>query len=113
MTSSDFTPLLENRVTLYRCGIRSHGYAQLRRLQRLRIYLSRWHGDNSDLRGLARPGRFIGANDVYHLAFVKDDKVLVGRRVAEADFFLAAHRLDFADSVFKEMRLMTAVAFVG
>ena len=55
----------------------------------------------------------MGTDDVYHLAFVKDDEVLIGLRVAQAHLFLAAHRFDFADGVFKEMRLMTAITFVG
>jgi hypothetical protein len=55
----------------------------------------------------------LGANDVYHLALVKDDDVLVGRRVAQAHPFLAAHRLDFADGVFGKLGPMTAVTFVG
>ena len=97
MTSSDCTPLLENRVTLYRRGKRRRGYARLRWMQRLRMCWSRRHRDNSDLRGFARPGRFIGANDVYHLAFVKDNIVLIGFRVAQAHLFLAAHGFDFAD----------------
>ena len=51
--------------------------------------------------------------NVYHLALIEHDRVLVGCRVNQVDHPRLAHRFEFSDRVLKEIRLVPAVAEIG
>jgi hypothetical protein len=53
------------------------------------------------------------AEDVYHLALVKDDDMLVGCRVAQEYLFPMALGFGFPNGVLGKVRLVAAVTFVG
>lgn len=52
-------------------------------------------------------------DNVYHFSLVKDNVVLMRCKVAKPDPFLVALCFHFLDRVLEEVRLMTAITFVG